>query len=300
MRTILIKHKKFLASIIVLSLAIPLIISACATSASSDKTKDNVVARVNGEVITKDELYEVLVKENGEAALNSLIVNKIIELEAKNQDITIAEEDIQKEIDKLAEPYGGEEGFTQFLEIYGYSLDEIKNNIKTNLNIKKLLEPNIKIEENEIKSYFDENKESFDTKEQVKASHILVDSEDKAKEVKEKLLNGEDFSELAKNYSIDTANNQQGGELGFFARGEMVPEFENAAFSLKVGEISEPVKTEFGYHIIKVEDKEQAKEATYEESKEDIRNILFDEKLSAYFSTWIQDKFDEYKIDILL
>ncbi len=259
-----------------------------------------MVARVNGEVITKDELYEVLVKENGEAALNSLIVNKIIELEAKNQDITIAEEDIQKEIDELAEPYGGEEGFTQFLEIYGYSLDEIKNNIKTNLNIKKLLEPNIKIEENEIKSYFDENKESFDTKEQVKASHILVDSEDKAKEVKEKLLNGEDFAELAKNYSIDTANNQQGGELGFFARGEMVPEFENAAFSLKVGEISEPVQTEFGYHIIKVEDKEQAKEATYEESKEDIRNILFDEKLSAYFSTWIQDKFDEYKIDILL
>nr|WP_303874616.1 peptidylprolyl isomerase [Tepidanaerobacter acetatoxydans] len=172
--------------------------------------------------------------------------------------------------------------------------------MKTNLNIEKLLGPSIKIEENEIKSYFDANKESFDTKEQVKASHILVDSEDKAKEVKTKLLNGEDFAELAKNYSIDTANNQRGGELGFFARGEMVPEFENVAFSLEVGEISEPVKTDFGYHIIKVEDKKQAKEAMYEESKEDIRNILLEEKLSASFSTWIQDKFDEYKIDILL
>ncbi|GAQ25307.1 peptidylprolyl isomerase [Tepidanaerobacter syntrophicus] len=300
MRTILIKHKKFIVSILVLSLVFALILSACNTSTSAKKADDNVVARVNDEVITKDELYDALVQENGDAVLNSLIANKIVELEAKKQNITVSEEDVQKEVDKLAEQYGGEEAFTQFLDMYGYSLDGIKDNIKMNLYVKKLLEPTIKIEESEIKSYFDENKASFDTPEQVKASHILVDTEEKAKEVKQKLQDGEDFAELAKTYSTDTSNNQQGGELGYFSKGQMTPEFEAAAFSLKVGEISDPVKTEFGYHIIKVEDKKEAKEATYEESKDKIKEALLEEKLSTAFSTWIQEKFSEYKIETLI
>ena len=286
--------------IIAMSLVLISILTACGKDAMSGKTEDNVVARVSGEVITKDELYNLLVKENGQAALNSLIATKIVELEAKSQDIKATEEDVQKEIDAVAKQYGGQEAFEQFLEMYGYSLDDIKNNIEMNLNIKKLLEPDIKIEEDEMKAYFETNKEKFDVKEQVKASHILVDSEDKAKEVKEKLLAGEDFAELAKDYSIDTGNNQQGGELGFFARGEMVQEFEDAAFSLEIGKISNPIKTKHGYHIIKVEDKKQAKEATYEESKTEIKEILFQEKLPASYNTWIQGKFEEYEIEILL
>ena len=303
MREILIKlinKQKSLAMIIAMSLVLISILTACGKDAMSGKTEDNVVARVSGEVITKDELYDLLVKENGQAALNSLIATKIVELEAKSQDIKATEEDVQKEIDAVAKQYGGQEAFEQFLEMYGYSLDDIKNNIEMNLNIKKLLEPDIKIEEDEMKAYFETNKEKFDVKEQVKASHILVDSEDKAKEVKEKLLAGEDFAELAKDYSIDTGNNQQGGELGFFARGEMVQEFEDAAFSLEIGKISNPIKTKHGYHIIKVEDKKQAKEATYEESKTEIKEILFQEKLPASYNTWIQGKFEEYEIEILL
>ena len=303
MREILIKlinKQKSLAMIIAMSLVLISILTACGKDAMSGKAEDNVVARVSGEVITKDELYDLLVKENGQAALNSLIATKIVELEAKSQDIKATEEDVQKEIDAVAKQYGGQEAFEQFLEMYGYSLDDIKNNIEMNLNIKKLLEPDIKIEEDEMKAYFETNKEKFDVKEQVKASHILVDSEDKAKEVKEKLLAGEDFAELAKDYSIDTGNNQQGGELGFFARGEMVQEFEDAAFSLEIGKISNPIKTKHGYHIIKVEDKKQAKEATYEESKTEIKEILFQEKLPASYNTWIQGKFEEYEIEILL
>ena len=131
-------------------------------------------------------------------------------------------------------------------------------------------------------------------------SIILVADEAKAKEVKAKLAAGGDFAALAKEYSTDESNKEQGGDLGFFSKGQMVPEFENAAFSMKIGDISEPVKTEFGYHIIKVTDKKEAKAATYEESKAQIKDIIMAEKLPTTFDTWMQGKYSEYKIENLL
>jgi len=297
---ILVNKKRTLAMIIALSLILMSIAAACSTDALSGKAKGDVVARVNNEKITKDELYDFLVKENGQTALNSLIANKIIDLEAKKQNIEVTEDDVQKEIDDIAEQYGGRETFEQFLEMYGTSLDDIKENVKLNVKIEKLLGPDVKIEEDEMKAYFEENKESFGEQEQVKASHILVDSEEKASEVKEKLQSGEDFTELAKEYSIDTSNNEKGGDLGFFARGAMVKEFEDAAFSMEIGQISDPIQTDYGYHIIKVEDKKPAKEATYEESKDEVKEILFQQKLPTVYQTWIQEKMGEYDIEILL
>lgn len=282
--------------VLILALALSSILAACGKQASDDE----VVAKVNNEVVTKGELYDYLVKENGQTALNSLIANKIIDIEAKSKNVEVTEEDVQKQIDKIAEQYGGRETFEQFLEMYGTSLDDIEENIKINAKIEKLLGPDVEIEEDEMKAYFEENKESFDEKEQVKASHILVDSEDKAKEVKEKLQAGEEFADLAKEYSTDTSNNERGGDLGYFTRGAMVKEFEDAAFSMEIGQISDPVKTDYGYHIIKVEDKKPAKEATYEESKDEVKEILFQQKLPTVYQTWIQEKFSEYKIEILL
>ncbi|NLZ53410.1 MAG: foldase [Thermoanaerobacteraceae bacterium] len=291
-----INKTKSLAMVLILALALSSILAACGKQASDDE----VVAKVNNEVVTKGELYDYLVKENGQTALNSLIANKIIDIEAKSKNVEVTEEDVQKQIDKIAEQYGGRETFEQFLEMYGTSLDDIEENIKINAKIEKLLGPDVEIEEDEMKAYFEENKESFDEKEQVKASHILVDSEDKAKEVKEKLQAGEEFADLAKEYSTDTSNNERGGDLGYFTRGAMVKEFEDAAFSMEIGQISDPVKTDYGYHIIKVEDKKPAKEATYEESKDEVKEILFQQKLPTVYQTWIQEKFSEYKIEILL
>lgn len=255
------------------------------------------VASVNGEKITKDELYDEMLKQNGQQTLDALISKKVVELEAKKQKVTVSEADIKKELEKYYEQYGGEEGFNQTLTQSGYTLDQVKKDLELNVKLSKLLEPRIKISEDELKSYFDENKATYAQAKQVKASHILVETEEKAKEIKEKLAQGEDFAKLAKESSIDTQTKEKGGDLGFFASGQMVEAFDKVAFSLKVGEISDPVKTEYGYHIIKVTDIKEAEEANYEKSKEKISDALFDQKMQTEYGTWLQELYKKYKIE---
>jgi foldase protein PrsA len=259
-------------------------------------TKSETVASVNGEKITKNELYDEMVKVNGDQVLESLISQKLVRLESAKQNIVISDADIQAEIDKYTEYYGGEEGFAQALEANGYTLDQIKVQIADNLRVKKLLGSQITITEDEMKTYFEENKETFAQEKQVKASHILVDSLETAQEIKQKLNNGGDFAQLAKDYSTDTASKESGGDLGFFKSGDMTPEFEKAAFALKVGEISNPVKTEYGYHIIKVVEIKEAQAANFEQSKAAINDTLMEKKINEEYSDWIQQLYEQYNV----
>ncbi|USK70558.1 peptidylprolyl isomerase [Peribacillus asahii] len=269
-----------------------LIVVAMITSTAKNET----VATVDGSKITKEELYDELVASYGTDTLNTLITNKMIELEVKKQNVTVSDEDIQKELDVLIEQYGDEETLKGQLEASGSSMDDLKDDIVQYLQTRKLIEPSIKITDEEIKTYFEENKDSLGQAEQVEASHILVEDKATAEEVLKKLKSGGDFAELAKEYSTDEGSAANGGSLGYFGKGQMVAEFEDAAFKLEVGKISEPVKTEHGYHIIKVTDKKEAKEATLKDSKEQIKETLLTEKLQTEYATWLQKKEEEYKI----
>ena len=269
-------------------------------TACTSKGSEDIVAKVNDEVITKEELYDLLVKQNGTQALDSLISEKIVKLEIEKQKIEVSDEEIEKELAEFKEYYGGEEAFNETIKGYGYTLEDVKKDVTLNMQMKKLIEPKISISEEEILEYFEGNKEMLNEEAQVKARHILVETEEKAKEVKDKLSAGGDFSELAKEYSLDDSNKESGGNLGFFGRGQMVAEFDAVAFSLEVGEISDPVKTSFGYHIIKVEEKKEAKEANFEENKEKIKEALLSEKMPAAYEEWYKEKYSEYKITNLL
>lgn len=285
----IVKSKKFY-------LIIAALITGIIISASIFYSRGQVVARINDETISKEDLYDLLVEQNGQAALDSLIDQSIIKQEAEKQKIVISEQTIDKEIEGLKQSYGSEEEFNTALATYGTTLEKVKEDLAVSLMVEKLLEPEISITEEEIKTYFEEHKEEFATAEKVKASHILTASEEEAKKVKEKLDAGEDFATLAKEYSTDTATSEQGGDLGFFAKGDMIAEFEEVAFSLEAGSISASVKTEYGYHIIKAVEKQAAKEANYEDSKVEIKELLFQEEIQAKYTTWMEEQKEKYDI----
>jgi parvulin-like peptidyl-prolyl isomerase len=157
------------------------------------------------------------------------------------------------------------------------TLVQLKDDIKRQLMINSVLEETrkqVSISDEELLEYYNENKESFLEPEQVHARHILVETEEEANNLLLQLKEGlTDFAELAKEKSVGPSA-PSGGDLGFFSRGQMVKEFEDAAFSLEPGKISGVVQTQFGYHIIKCEEKKEEYSPTFEEAKERISNIL--------------------------
>ncbi|WP_449537617.1 peptidylprolyl isomerase [Ferdinandcohnia sp. Marseille-Q9671] len=259
--------------------------------------KKDVVASVGGVEIERDELHSALEQYYGSDVLETLITEKIIQQEAEKEKIKVSDKEIDEELQALIDSYGGEESFTSVLETSGVTRADVESDVTQFILTKKLLEPRIEITDDEVKTYFEENKDTFAQSEQVQASHILVEDEATANEVATKLADGSDFAELAKEYSTDAANAESGGDLGLFGKGEMVAEFEEVAFSLDVNEISEPVKTSHGYHIIKVTDKKDAVEANFEDSKDTIYNTLFDEKMSTEYTAWLTEKTEEYTIE---
>jgi parvulin-like peptidyl-prolyl isomerase len=135
-----------------------------------------------------------------------------------------------------------------------------------------------------ISADYDELVKNLQGKKEVKASHILVDTEDKAKEVKKKLDKGSKFESLVKEFSKDEGSKENGGELGYVMKGQLVPEFESKAFSMKNGEVSDPVKTQFGWHIIKVLDSRPVQIPSKDEAKESIKAKLSRMAIEKYFS----------------
>ena len=157
----LLKRKSFQILLFAVILMITSIGATATAQVLSGKSQSEAVATVNGDTISKDELYKILVEKNGQEVLDSLIADKILELELQAQNIQVAEADIQAEIQKISEQYGGQEAFEQALESYGYSMEDVRKDIEQYLNKSKLLEPEITITDEEMKSYFEENKDAF-------------------------------------------------------------------------------------------------------------------------------------------
>lgn len=256
----------------------------------------DAVANVNGDKITKDELYEELVTAGGQTTLSNMITQKLIDQAADDAGVTVTDEDLDAEVATLEEQFGGADQLNSALMQYGMTMDDLREEAKTQVIVRKILEPQTSVTDEDIETYYNENKASFATPEKVRASHILVATKEEAEEIKKELDNGADFATLAKEKSTDTASAANGGDLGFFSQGDMVESFEKAAFALDINEISEPIQSDFGYHIIMKTDYQAATNPTLEEKKEDIRKTLLDQQVSELSSTWMADLRSKAKI----
>lgn len=260
-------------------------------------TDSETVATVGDTVIDKEALYEEMVRTSGEETLELMINEEIIRQEAESADVAVSTEEVEEELAVYEEDYGSEEALEQALSTSGMTLDDFEQEIEKYTLVEKIIGPDIEVTEEEIETYFENNKDKYEQQEEVEASHILVESEEEAEEVQEKLADGEAFADLAAEYSTDTSNAENGGELGFFGKGAMVEAFEEEAFSMEIDEISDPVETEFGFHIIQVTDKKEAAEASLDENKEDIRDQLFNEAVNAQYPIWLEEKKESYDIE---
>lgn len=178
---------------------------------------------------------------------------------------------------------------------YKDNLAQVEKDLLTQLTINKVL-AEVTVTDEEALKYFEENEEMFKEKETVSAKHILVDNEELCLEVKNKIDSGElTFEEAAKQYS-SCPSKEQGGSLGAFARGMMVPEFEKVAFESEIGKVTEPVQTQFGYHIIKVEAKNEAKAQSFENIKGQIVSKLIQERQQNKYATVIKELETKYDV----
>lgn len=280
------------------ALAAVLVIGGAWTLWAQDEGE--IVARVNGEAITKAELYDMMYQYVGPRVLDELILIRLVEQEAAAQGVTVPGEEIDAEVEAIAQQVGGTQQLELILSQQGAGLEQLRDEIRRTLLIRALLEPQIEVTDEEVRAFFEENADLFAQREMVRARHILVSTKEQAEELRRQLLDGADFATLAREHSSDAGSAARGGDLGWFGRGVMVAPFEEAAFSLKVGEISEPVQSSFGYHLIKVEERAEAKPAEFNDQvAATIRELLAEEKMQQQLGTWLQSLRLQADVEIL-
>ncbi len=181
----------------------------------------------------------------------------------------------------------------EFIEV----MNTMKKSMLQQYNLRKMFNE-ITLSDEELKEYYESHKDMFVTEEMVKASHILVDSEEKANEILEDITDGLSFEDAATQFS-SCPSKQAGGALGQFGKGQMVPEFEEAVFSMQAGEISGPVKTQFGYHLIKLTDHTTERNASFEEVIQEVKDSCFMEKQEKVYNDKKTELSKKYKVEIL-
>jgi len=234
------------------------------------------------------------------AALDTLLTEALVQDEAERREITVSEEDVEVEFEaqytRMLERDGiTEEQLASFLAQQGSTLEAFKAEGRTQIKQQLLRDAvaravigPVDVTEDDLRTHFDEHRDAYGTEAEVEASHILVEDEETGERLLEELAEGADFATLAREHST-CPSGEQGGTLGWFGRGQMVPEFDRVAFALEVGEQSDLVQTQFGFHIILLTDRREATVAQFDEVRDEIRDELERGRLRELFWTWLDE-----------
>jgi foldase protein PrsA len=255
-------------------------LSACAAGS---------VATVNGEPISQSSFDQKLEgTPMARTVLQQLVQDVLIEQYAKNNNISVSDQEITDRENQLKQnfPNGA---WDQMLASRGLTETDVHAALREQIILDKALSKDVKITPAQIKDYFDKNRSQYDKPEQVTARHILVPNLDLANKVEADLKAGKSFADEAKQYSTDPGSKDKGGDLGTFKRGQMVPAFDKAAFTLPIGQISAPVKSPFGYHIIQVQARIPAQKATLASATPQIVETLTQQQEAPLIQPFLQN-----------
>lgn len=290
----------------------------------------DVLARVNGEPIAKDEFERALRNVEARAGqpvpveqrdqvyrgvLDQLVSFHLLVQESKARKIEVTDTEVNARLDEVKKQFPSEDEFKKALASRSMTVDTLRQEAKQEMTLSRLVEGEvkslIKVEERDIKDFYDKNPERFQQPEAVRASHILIKLEPNATEAQKKearakiegvlkqVKSGGDFAALAKQHSQD-GSAPQGGDLNFFSRGQMVPPFEQAAFAMGAGETSGVVESQFGYHIIKVTEKRPARAVPLAEVAPQIGQFLTMQQQQEKTENFIKGLKAKSKVEILL
>ncbi|MER2107785.1 MAG: peptidylprolyl isomerase [Solibacillus sp.] len=263
-------------SILALTLAASLGLAACSAG-------NEVVVKSSLGDLTQEEFYNEIKSLAGTQLLEQIMIERILE-----DKYEVTAEEVTAELDSMKEQYG--DSFSMVLAQNGLTEDTLKNNIRFSLLQEKATN-DVNVTDEEIQAYYDQ------ASKELSARHILVEDEATANEVVKKLSDGGDFAALAKEYSSDTGSAEKGGDLGWFTVGTMVQPFNDAAYKLKKGEVSAPVQSDFGFHIIELLDTRDVEGyGTLEDKKEEIRETIAATK--GDWNTKIADLIKEANIEV--
>ncbi|HSI67588.1 MAG TPA: peptidylprolyl isomerase [Planococcus sp. (in: firmicutes)] len=269
-------------------LSFSLAASVLVLGACSDESADSeVIVSSDAGDITKDELYEEMKSSIGDQAIQIMMIEKVL---SENYEVT--DEEVNEEYESSQEQMG--ENFDDFLASNNQTEESYKKVIRLNLLQERALTDGVEVTDEEIEAQY----ERAGT--ELNARHILVDDEETAANLREELDGGADFAELAEEHSNDPGSAVNGGDLDWFSAGMMVPEFEEVAFSMETDEISEPVQSEFGFHIIQVMDKREIEgQPSLEDQRESIRSdIAMTKADQAALMPRIAGMLEEANVDI--
>jgi peptidyl-prolyl cis-trans isomerase C len=291
----------------------------------------DVLARVNGETITKTDFEKAVKNIEARAGgpvpadqrdriyrglLDQLIGYKLLQQETKARKVVIPDADVNARIADIQKQFPNEDAFKQALQQQNVTLDQLKSDARADMAVDKLIAEAIgsklTVKAEDVQAFYQANQDHFKQGERVRASHILIQvpkdadaatkaqARAKAEDLLKQVKAGKDFAELAKANSQDPGSAPNGGDLGYFQQGEMVGPFNDVAFTLKPGQVSDVVETPFGFHIIKVVDKQPGGVVPFEQAKAQIQQYLEQQTRQKETQAFVDGLRNKGKVEIYI